>query len=229
MTSRARNTATRLRKSADKLDKLWKDCKIAHACGTTAGLVGGLLTIGGGVATMMSAGIAAPLLLLGVGVGAGGAVTNLGTSIVEASINSTEIKRAEKDLKESFDCKSAVNNTTQLWLDRKEKARLLYNGFLLVRAMELSDTVKKIEQELGLHFANITEAGALAASDVAQSSIRAGSKLAGGLIIGISAAFLMWDAKDLRSTITDLRLGDNQGSEVAKLLRQKANELDNIN
>ena len=64
---------------------------------------------------------------------------------------------------------------------------------------------------------------------MAQSSIRAGSKPAGGLISGISAAFLMWDAKDLRSTITDLRLGENQGSEVAKLLRQKANELDNIN
>ncbi len=98
MISRTEASARRLRKSADQLDKVWKDCKIAHLCGTTAGIVGGILTIGGGVATMMSSGFATPLLLLGVGFGAGGAVTNLGTSIVEASINSTEIKKAEKDL-----------------------------------------------------------------------------------------------------------------------------------
>ena len=42
MNSRAKNTAKSLRKAAEKLDKVWKDCKIAHACGTTAGIVGGV-------------------------------------------------------------------------------------------------------------------------------------------------------------------------------------------
>ena len=231
--------ANRLRNSANKVDKLWKDCKIAHAYGTTAGIVGGLLTISGGVATMMSSGIAAPLLLLGVGVGAGGAVTNLGTSAVETSINSAEIKKAEKELK---DCNIDVTDCDQLWLDGKEKARLLYYLCLIVQSMELSDTLIKIEQELGLRCANIMKAIrevfwrvgiiAQAASDVTQSSIKAdsqaGSKLVGGLIIGVSAGFLMWNGKDLLSTITDLYLVENNGSELAKLLRQKANELESI-
>ncbi|XP_078353770.1 uncharacterized protein LOC144638446 [Oculina patagonica] len=220
MISRTEASARRLRKSADQLDKVWKDCKIAHLCGTTAGIVGGILTIGGGVATMMSSGFATPLLLLWMGFGAGGAVTNLGTSIVEASINSTEIKKAGKVLK---DCKIDVNDCDQLWLDRKEKGRLLYMCFLLVRALEISDPVIKIVQELLLR----------SVDDVAHLSIGAGSqtegKLVGGLIIGVSAAFIIWDAKDLRSTMRNLYLAENKGSEVVKRLRQKANELDNIN
>ena len=113
--------------------------------------------------------------------------------------------------------------------------------------MELSDTLVKIEHELGLRSTNFLKAisevfwglgmaqglRAQTAGDVAQSSIKAGSqagsKLAGGLIFGLSAVFLMWDVKDLRSTITDLYLDENERSELAKLLRQKASELENIN
>ena len=113
--------------------------------------------------------------------------------------------------------------------------------------MELSDTLVKIEHELGLRSTNFLKAisevfrglgkaqglRAQVAGDVAQSSIKAGSqagsKLAGGLIFGLSAVFLMWDVKDLRSTITDLYLDENERSELAKLLRQKASELENIN
>ena len=65
-------TAKSFRKAADKLDALWKDCKKAHAYGVSAGIVGGMLTIGGGVATIMTGGLAAPVMLaVGMGVGAG--------------------------------------------------------------------------------------------------------------------------------------------------------------
>lgn len=195
MNSRAKDTVKSIRRTAEKLDKVWKDCKIAHACGTTAGIVGGILTIGGGVATIASSEIAVPLLSIGMGFGLASAVTNLGTSTVEDSISSTETMKAEKDLKETF---HSVNNAkkteniVQLWLDRKEKARLLFICFLALQTM------------------------------------RAGGKLAGGLTIGISAAFLSLDAKDLRYTIRDLYSIEDQGSEVATLLKQKANDLDKI-
>lgn len=195
MNSRAKDTVKSIRRAAEKLDKVWKDCKIAHACGTTAGIVGGILTIGGGVATIASSEIAVPLLSIGLGFGLASAVTNLGTSTVEDSISSTETKKAEKDLKETFDSVNnakKTENTVQLWLDRKEKARLLFICFLALQSM------------------------------------RAGGKLAGGLTIGISTAFLLLDAKDLRYTIRDLYSVEDQGSEVATLLKQKANELDKI-
>ena len=195
MNSTAKDTAKSLRKAAEKLDRVWKDCKIAHACGTTAGIIGGVLTISGGVATVVSPGIAARLLSTGMGFALAGAITNLGTSTVEDSISSTETKKAEKDLKETLDSISnakKTENTVQLWLDRKEKARLLFICFLALQSM------------------------------------RAGGKLAGGLTIGIGAAFLLLDAKDLRYTIGDLYSVENKGSEAATLFRQKANELDKI-
>lgn len=195
MNSRAKDTVKSIRRVAEKLDKVWKDCKIAHACGTTAGIVGGILTIGGGVATIASSEIAVPLLSIGLGFGLASAVTNLGTSTVEDSISSNETKKAEKDLKETFDSVNnakKTENTVQLWLDRKEKARILFICFLALQSMQ------------------------------------AGRKLAGGLTIGISAAFLLLDAKDLRYTIRDLYSVEDHGSKVAMLLKQKANELDKI-
>lgn len=245
LTSKAKETARSLREAANRLDKVWKDCKIARASGNSAGIVGGILTIGGGIATILTAGAATPLLLAGIGVGAAGAGTNLGTSIVEATINSDEIKKAEKDLQKTVDYIDNVNNTIQLWLKRKDKAKLLYICLLAVRTLELSDPVIKILQDvvlsaLGLP-ADIVEvtgkaalelgkSGAHAAGDVAESSAKAGakagSKIAGGLIIGVSAAFLVFDAIDLGFTVRDIV--KNKGSDAARFLRQKANELDNL-
>jgi len=45
-----------------------------------------------------------------------------------------------------------------------------------------------------------------------------------GVIIGISAAFLVWDAIDLGFTISDLVR--KQGSQAAKILREKAETLE---
>jgi len=50
-------------------------------------------------------------------------------------------------------------------------------------------------------------------------------KVAGQVIIGVSAAFLVWDAIDLGFTISDLVR--KQGSRAAKVLREKATLLEN--
>ena len=70
------------------------------------------------------------------------------------------------------------------------------------------------------------KAGAGAADDVLQAGTKAGGKLAGGLIIGISTVFLTWDIVDLGCTIRDLV--EKKGSDAAKDLRQKAEILENI-
>ena len=70
------------------------------------------------------------------------------------------------------------------------------------------------------------KAGAGAADDVLQAGIKAGGKLAGGFIIGISTVFLTWDIIDLGCTIRDLV--EKKGSDAAKELKQKAEILENI-
>ncbi len=177
VTLKVQATVKSLRRAADTLDKVWQDCKIAHACGTSAGILGGILTIGGGIATILTAGIAAPLLLGGMGVGAAGAGTNLGTSIAKVAINSTEIKKAEKDWMETLECINEVNTTTKLWLDRKEEARLLYIFHLAAQTLELSDPVIKHLEQVILCNTSISpvivEAATRVFVDVGRSSAQA--------------------------------------------------------
>lgn len=131
-------TADSFRAAADKLDQVWRDCKIAHAAGTTGGIISGCLALAG--VTVMTGGAATPFLLAGLGFGVGGAVTNIGTSCVEASINSSEIEKAEKLWREALDSINAVTTTVQSWLNKKEMARIAYILYL-AEAFEFVDPV----------------------------------------------------------------------------------------
>lgn len=114
-----------------------------------------------------------------------------------------------------------------------------------MRTLELSHPVLRILQEVVLRNlgipGNIVEAtrraalevgrdGAQAAGQVAGSgaraSARAGSKITGGLIIGVGAAFIVFDAIDLGFTIRDLV--KNKGSEAARVLREKADKIEKV-
>ena len=55
-------------------------------------MVGGSLTIAGGILTLTTAGAAAPLLIAGIATSSVGAATNIGTSVIERIINSKQIK-----------------------------------------------------------------------------------------------------------------------------------------
>ena len=119
-----KQTIKSLRKAADKLDQVCRDCKVAHAIGTTGGVVSGVIST---CATVGTGGAVAPLLLAtGMGLGLGGAAINLGTSYIEAASNSAEVKNAEKLLKETSDCVKKVNALIRHWLKTKEMARLAY-------------------------------------------------------------------------------------------------------
>ena len=148
MNSHARETIRSLRAAAKKLDNVWWDCKTAHAVGTSVGIVGGLLSIGGGIATVMTAGTATPLLVAGLSLGGAGATTNIGAAAVEALINSAEIKKAEEQLGETMNSINEVNRIVQKILMAKETARLIYI-YYLAKTLKLGvPAVLKILREL---------------------------------------------------------------------------------
>ena len=70
-------------------------CKIGRGVGTSASVVGGSLTIAGGILTLTTAGAAAPLLIAGIATSSVGAATNIGTSIIEKAINSKQVNNAQ--------------------------------------------------------------------------------------------------------------------------------------
>ena len=277
-------TADSFRAAADKLDQVWRDCKIAHAAGTTGGIISGCLALGG---IVMSGGAATPFLLAGLGFGVGGAVTNIGSSCVEASINSSEIGKAEKLWREALDSINVVTTTVQSWLNKKEMARIAYTLYLaeafefvdpallnllhdmvstaygipinilkkLSAAAAPSKAGAKLLTEVGAQggkgiaqladdaaqvgktglqvaddMAQVGKAGLQASDDVAQAGAKAGSKsagkYAGKVLIAANIAFLMVDCIDLGFTVRDLV--KNKGSEAAKDLRRKANQLEDL-
>ena len=123
-----------LRAAADYLDQVWKDCKIASAVGSSAGITGGVLTVLGGVATVMTAGAATPLLIAGAGFGVAGAVTNLGTSAVEASINSAIIQEAD----------GAVGNANRAIEDVRKRIDELKTGKCQARLLILAGVATRM-------------------------------------------------------------------------------------
>ena len=278
-------TADSFRAAADKLDQVWRDCKIAHAAGTTGGIISGCLALAG--VTVMTGGAATPFLLAGLGFGVGGAVTNIGSSCVEASINSSEIGKAEKLWREALDSINVVTTTVQSWLNKKEMARIAYTLYLaeafefvdpallnllhdmvstaygipinilkkLSAAAAPSKAGAKLLTEVGAQggkgiaqladdaaqvgktglqvaddMAQVGKAGLQASDDVAQAGAKAGSKsagkYAGKVLIAANIAFLMVDCIDLGFTVRDLV--KNKGSEAAKDLRRKANQLEDL-
>ncbi|XP_022798650.1 uncharacterized protein LOC111336762 isoform X2 [Stylophora pistillata] len=282
---RVQIAADSLRTAADKLDRVWRDCKIAHAAGTSGGIIASCLALLGGA--ILSGGAATPVLLAGLGFGISGAVTNLGTSLAESSINSVEIEKAEKLLGETLDSINVVHTTVQSWLKKKEMTRIAYILYLaesfefvdpillnllhavvsatfeipismlqtLSAAAAQSTPGAKLITEVGAQggkgiaqladdaaqagktglqmaddMAQVGKAGLQASDDVAQAGAKAGSKTvgkyAGKVLIIANIAFLMVDCIDLGFTVRDLV--ENKGSEAAKELRKKANQLEDL-
>ena len=265
VTLKVKKTVKSLRAAAEKLDDVWAKHYIAHACGTSFGVIGGFLTVGGGIATLMTAGAASPLLMAGLSFGVTGASTNVIAKVLESLNNSHVITEANKDLKEANESIAKMKNEVED-LDKEVESYKLYMydfavyhlnpslkflaAFLYARGIVdvtgkkvatagqvcVQATVKVTAETTanGVKAATetMTEASAeglakvcgQTADDVVQAGAKTGCKTAGKVIIGLGVAMLMWDAIDLGFTINDLV--KNKGSEAAKHLREKADELE---
>ena len=250
------DTIDKLRASATYLDSVWVRCRVSRTLGTSASVLGGGLTIAGGVLTTLTAGAAAPVLIAGLATSSLGAATNIGASLVEKIVNSKQIRemnaafsrdkeitlKLESQLEEMKQYKRSENLECLL----EHVRTVLGPGHLLVAILRGSlannlttrdslaaglssqgeNTVmvegqSQGEQQEQVNY-NPLDAGVLVEGGkvIGQNSIR----VAGQVVIGISAAFLVWDVIDLGFTITDLV--KKQGSKAARTLKQKAEMLE---
>ena len=249
-------TIQKLRASAAYLDSVWLRCRVSRTMGTSASVVGGGLTIAGGVLTTLTAGAAAPVLIAGLATSSLGAATNIGASLVEKIVNSKQIRemnaafsrdkeitlKLESQLEEMKQYKRSENlhcllEHVQTVLGPEHLLVAILRGSLANNlntrdslaaglSSEGENTVmvegkSQEEQEEQVNY-NPLDAGVLVEGGkvIGQNSIR----VAGQVVIGISAAFLVWDVIDLGFTITDLV--KKQGSKAARTLKQKAEMLD---
>ncbi|KAJ7365192.1 hypothetical protein OS493_007843 [Desmophyllum pertusum] len=237
MNRRKRDAAKEYRATADYIDKVWKDCKIASAAGNGTAIVGGLLTIVGGILTILTVGAATPVLIAGISVGAAGAGINLGTAAIEAAINSSAVKRADEARKKAEQATKIVYDAVQSWKSLKNKAHFKFLRYVAVDILELDTVALSIIQTVlkpaGISLVKSGETCANTTAEVtskavgkagAKAGTKAGAKAAGGVIIGVSALFVVWDAVELGLTVRDLI--KNKGSDAARSLREQAREIE---
>ena len=199
MISNLKKAVESLRAAADKLDDVRDKHNLVHLGGTAAGIVGGLLTLGGGIATLMTAGVASPLLSAGLVFGVAGAGTNITAKIIESSINSNEIKRANRDMKEALDSIAEMRNILEDLLDKKETP-------LMSHTINLADKSVNPTWKFLAAFMNSTEAASKAGAGAAS----------GAAIYAVKASTMVYDVVI------------NKGSEAAEELREKADELEKL-
>ena len=257
------DTIEKLRASAAYLDSVWLRCRVSRTLGTSASVVGGGLTIAGGVLTTLTAGAAAPVLIAGIATSSLGAATNIGTSVVEKIINSKQIREMneafDRDREITMKFENQLQDLRKTYKDSPYLSTLYYSikesigeSHLLIPVLQTillfddnsftsrpaSDTDTDTEAERH----NLPQNPALLTSSnsaenmrfnpldaemvldggkvIGQNSLR----VAGQVIIGINAAFLVWDAIDLGFNITDLV--KKKGSEAARVLTVKAELLE---
>jgi len=297
-------TITRLRASAEYLDSIWMRCRVTKTMGTSTSILGGGLTIAGGILTTLTAGAAAPVLIAGLATSSVGAATNIGTSMIEKVLNSRQIKEMnaafERDKDITLKLEAQIEDvrrfkdsshltilvlTMQSLLGPDHLLVVLLRGVLLqnlkgaagmssdlmaqgaglasaalqssavgsvgsaalgLTSQTLRESAASVTAETGTMVvaSSVKTEAALAGtllekgtSGIRYSALDAGAlveggkvigqnsfKVAGQVIIGISAAFLVWDAIDLGFTINDLVR--KQGSKAARVLREKAATLE---
>ena len=189
--------------------------------GSSGGVVGGALTVAGGVATVLSGGLAAPLLFSGLGVGLGSGLTGGIAAVTQKIIESSQMKR----------CQLAIR------LDEKSTEDLVQHVESVKRSMKNFDTgiqpyttaASAVVKGVGLGIGGEVVAGAgyVAATlgdDVAKLLLSSGTRvLTGSLTAVLGGVMIPWDLYNLKNGIHDLLSGDM--SEASKQIRKIAAEL----
>jgi hypothetical protein len=233
------NTVRKLRTAANYLDEVWEDCQVARVVGTGVSVAGGVATVGAGILTVCTGGLATPLLVAGLIGTTAGAVTNITARVIETIHNSNKIKDMEAALRTQ---RSHVDTGKEILslLAKKDGAKILMAAYEIQRlGLSGSKCVGRfldycrsglatpgaghMVRHFGQAMQNCSGAGAGAAAECASAAAR-GVRKSGAVIAGVGAVFLVWDAIDLGICINDLV--KKKGSKVGNTLRDKARELE---
>lgn len=222
MKTSLKNTVERIRELADDLDEVWRECQRVSAVATGVGILGGVLKIAGGVlATIMTAGTAAPFLVAGAALGATAVFTNIGKSTVGAKTRSDITKEAEQAVEEANRKIQQVKNQINELRKLKSKSRLLFCSWLVTIMVGKNPMVAPLLKQLlpTRLFSSVT-------SRAFNDFGKAATKSTEAFIIGVSVVFLIVDIIDLNYKVRDIV--KNKGCDAARDLRGKANQYEAI-
>ena len=212
MNDRMENCVKQLRYTADYLDKVWWDCKLADAIGCSLSIAGGVMTSG-----------AAWLVA--------GTCTSLGAHFVQKSINLSIVQEADKDVQ---DANCAIENVKKRILEVKTRKNQVQLALLVVYAVG-----KLGKDHLTVKFLKeLVNSEMIAQIPEVKEALKEGVELGKGALEKVTSEFstdgfssvigkgktaiAIIGAIDLAFTVKDLV--KNKGCNAARILRCKADE-----
>ncbi|XP_042194193.1 LOW QUALITY PROTEIN: apolipoprotein L3-like [Callorhinchus milii] len=199
---------TLLQEIANNIDECHKGATIANITGSSVGVVGGALTIGGLIAAPFTLGTSLVLTGVGVGVGVAGGVTNIAANAVDSVSQSNKQKRVneimeeyKRDSEEMADCFSKFCNAVHFYENCSDE--LVKDAFIGVTEV----------------FSKSTGVIATVAAAMSKQSLRTFKAVSGVL----SGLFVVWDIYSI--TVDSIDLSKGAETEMAKQIRAVAQKI----
>eukprot|EP00088_Acartia_fossae_P040437 TRINITY_DN42123_c0_g1_i3.p1 TRINITY_DN42123_c0_g1~~TRINITY_DN42123_c0_g1_i3.p1 ORF type:complete len:406 (+),score=119.44 TRINITY_DN42123_c0_g1_i3:84-1301(+) len=212
-------TIERLREIADYIENISKKTGYARVVGSSGGILAGTLTIAGGVMTVMTAGLAAPVLIAGTGIGLASGLTGGAATITKKIISSKQMK--EVDI--ALEVDAAATCELNVEVERvKEDSRLkkisnvaLTVGGLasstkglmdLVRGASAGSTVTAGLEVVGQIFGEDVN------KEITKILLQNGSRVISGAVTSVfGGVTLLWDVYQLKDGVKELAAGGEEG------------------
>ncbi|XP_006813052.1 uncharacterized protein LOC102800800 [Saccoglossus kowalevskii] len=133
-----KKTIGKLNELANELDNVNTNVNISKTVGFSGAIVGGGLAIGGILATILTAGAAAPIVAaVGIGVGVGGTLTSTGSMIAKKIIDGKTFKEAaalvQKELQARDEVSKQSHKLEQIISEYTSEGSHIKNGITIVK------------------------------------------------------------------------------------------------
>merc|ERR1712107_313699 len=237
-----------LLETAEAMDKVTRDEQWGTTGTTGVSIVGGVLTLVGGALTIATMGAAAPLLVAGTAVGVAGGLGGIAKNILVGKKKAAQQSGAElamenlRKLEEEYK-QAAIELAMEMEDMTEEQRRTTHEMLALSKNTSVRSAVKSVLEDSAFKSVGETKGYKLKAmgtaslvlgattktvakeisEEVMEMSAKSFGKVAGGVVVGVSALFLISDGVTI--TKTAMMLWRKEPSKAAEMLRELAEKL----
>jgi len=225
------NTISQLRSIATYMDTVGTQTNMAQVVGAGGGILAGGLTVVGGVMTILTAGVAIPVLVAGAGLGLASGITGGAAVITKKVMSSKQMAQVEV----AIEVDAAATSELSLYMENAKKLVKMTRaaGMVLTVGGVASSTKGLLDIVRGVNpgqtiLSSMGTMGSLVGENVNKEIGRmlvqvSSSVMAGTVTSVFGGVTMLWDMYQLRSGVRRLAQG---GEEGANQIRDIANQLE---
>jgi len=245
---RKEETRVVLVETAEAIDRVIREDQWGTTGTTGVSMVGGVLTVVGGALTIATMGAAAPLLVAGTLVGVAGGVGGIAKNILVGRKKAAQQSSAEtamdnlRKLEEEFK-QRVIELALEMEGMSEGQRRVAHEMLALTKNTSVRNSVKAVREDQAFRTIGDTKGYNMKAlgtaslvlgattktmvkevsEEVLEMSAKGFGRVAGGVVVGVGALFLLSDGVTI--TKTAMRLWRKEPSRAADMLRELAARL----